>query len=101
MELLINFVEQMKLIFLFYNNYQNDVVLVMDKLVSITNLFLLIIFIYILGETLLDVNHLRELCHQIQSSENIPVVIFTPVKPAHYIKLEFPSTLNRLQRVYK
>ncbi len=41
-------------------------------------------------------NHLRELCQQIQSS-----LLSNPVKPIYYVLLEFPLTLNHVQRLYK
>jgi len=53
------------------------------------------------GESSFDLDHLRKLCHQIQPLEETPPIISDPVKPIHYIILEFPLILNLKQRMYK
>jgi len=44
---------------------------------------------------------LRKLCNEIQSSEERRSVISYPEKTIHYVVLEFPSTLNPIQCIYK
>ncbi len=60
----------------------------------------MIFFIY-LGETLLTIDHLRKLCHEIQLSQGIPPIISDPVKPLHFVTLQYPPTLTAKQRIYK
>jgi hypothetical protein len=51
-----------------------------------------------LGESLFDLNDLRELCQRIQSTQN---PLSEPVKPIHYVVLEYSPTLSLIQQVYK